>query len=143
MAPAGVEIEIWDGLRELPLFNPDLQQPGDPATVIAWKDAITSSDALLIACPEYVHGVPGSLKNALDWLVASTELDQKAVGVTASVNIEGRGRRALESLSHTLQVMGARVVGGMGIVQGEAALDALRALLADLVATASLPIDER
>ena len=89
------------------------------------------------------HGVPGSLKNALDWLVASTELDQKAVGVTASVNIEGRGRRALESLSHTLQVMGARVVGGIGIVQGEAALDALRALLADLVATASLPIDER
>src|SRR5882672_11701676 len=114
LAPPDVDVIVWDGLRHVPLYNPDVQKDGDPPPVAAWKQEVVAADAMLIACPEYVHGVPGSLKNALDWLVASTELDSKPVAITASVNITGRGRYALESLRHTLEVMGARVVGGDG-----------------------------
>jgi chromate reductase len=65
-APAGVEIEIWDGLADVPAYNEDNEpDPGDD--VIALRTAIVDADALLIATPEYNFGVPGALKNALDW----------------------------------------------------------------------------
>jgi chromate reductase len=67
LAPAGMEIRPFERLGELPLFDEDLEAQGDPEPVAAWKAAIAEADALLIATPEYNHGVPGVLKNAIDW----------------------------------------------------------------------------
>lgn len=67
LAPAGMEIRIFDRMAEIPLFNADLEASGDPEAVIALRRAIADADALLIATPEYNHGVPGVLKNAIDW----------------------------------------------------------------------------
>jgi chromate reductase, NAD(P)H dehydrogenase (quinone) len=62
----GVEIEIIE-IDDIPLFDADLEAGGDPAAVVHFKRAIYEADAVLIATPEYQHGVPGPLKNALDW----------------------------------------------------------------------------
>ena len=66
MAPAGMEIETFD-IAGIPLYNEDVEQAGTPAAVEAFREAIRAADALLIAVPEYNHGVPGVLKNAIDW----------------------------------------------------------------------------
>jgi chromate reductase len=67
LAPEGMEIRIFDGIGDLPLYDEDVEAQGDPAPVQALKRAIGEADALLIATPEYNHGVPGVLKNAIDW----------------------------------------------------------------------------
>jgi chromate reductase, NAD(P)H dehydrogenase (quinone) len=66
LAPNGVRVEGFD-LRALPFFDADVEKLGDPRPVQALKEAIGRADALLVATPEYNHGVPGVLKNALDW----------------------------------------------------------------------------
>ena len=67
LAPEGMELRIFDRMAEIPLFNEDLEAEGDPEPVRALKRAIADADALLVATPEYNHGVPGVLKNAIDW----------------------------------------------------------------------------
>jgi chromate reductase, NAD(P)H dehydrogenase (quinone) len=67
IAPGDMEIRIFDRMAEIPLFNADVEAEGDPEPVQALKRAIGEADALLIATPEYNHGVPGVLKNAIDW----------------------------------------------------------------------------
>ena len=66
-APAGLRITPHD-LADVPLYNGDVEASGVPPAVLALRDAIRRSDGLLIATPEYNHGVPGVLKNAIDWL---------------------------------------------------------------------------
>jgi chromate reductase len=66
LAPEGMEIEVFD-IGGIPLFNEDVEAVGVPAAVEAFRAAIAAADALLIATPEYNHGVPGVLKNAIDW----------------------------------------------------------------------------
>src|SRR5919109_659858 len=66
LAPAGAEIELYDGLADLPIFNEDLEEsPSQPVRDL--RERIAAADALLIATPEYNGSVPGGLKNALDW----------------------------------------------------------------------------
>ncbi len=67
LAPSGMEIAIFEGLGAIPLYDADVEAKGDPEPVVAWKAAIRDADALLIATPEYNYGVPGGLKNAVDW----------------------------------------------------------------------------
>ena len=64
LAPPGMELQLYDGLRDLPHFNPDLEQGGALPAVNALREAVAHSDALLIAMPEYGHSLPGALKNA-------------------------------------------------------------------------------
>jgi chromate reductase, NAD(P)H dehydrogenase (quinone) len=66
LAPDGMTVRTFD-LAPLPLFNADLEDSSLPAPVAAFRTAIREADALLIATPEYNHGVPGVLKNAIDW----------------------------------------------------------------------------
>lgn len=66
LAPEGMLIEIVD-IGGIPLFNEDVEAAGTPPAVEAFRTAIRDADALLIATPEYNHGVPGVLKNAIDW----------------------------------------------------------------------------
>ena len=67
LSPAGVRIQVFEGLREIPPFDQDVEQRGDPEPVRALKRAIESADALLVSSPEYNYSVPGVLKNAIDW----------------------------------------------------------------------------
>jgi chromate reductase len=65
--PSGVTLELWDGLRDVPLYDEDVDRAFTPAGVRALREAIAGADALLIATPEYNASIPGVLKNALDW----------------------------------------------------------------------------
>jgi chromate reductase, NAD(P)H dehydrogenase (quinone) len=107
LAPADVEVSLFEGLGVLPPFNPDLAGERTPEVVRAFQASLDVSDAVLISSPEYAHGVPGVLKNALDWIVESGELIDKPVGV---VNTAPRAVHARASLLETLTVMTARVV---------------------------------
>ena len=130
LAPEGMVIEIFDGLRALPLFNPDIGTP--PASVTAWRLALTASDAVLIASPEYGHSLPGSLKNAIDWVIGTGELEGKVVALTASATGAGRGQLGLEALAQTLGAVSARIAFGEPILRGPGIEAAVSAMLADL-----------
>lgn len=134
LAPAGVEIAIYDGLRSLPQFDPDLEERGPLPVVAAWRRELDASDALLIASPEYGFSLPGALKNAIDWVIGSGELERKIVAVTASVNHPERGRRGLAALLTTLGALSVTAIGGEPLVRGPALEQDLRGLLAALVA---------
>jgi chromate reductase len=67
LAPEGMEIRIFDRIGDLPHYNEDVERQGDPEPVQALKRAIAEADALLLVTPEYNQGVPGVLKNAVDW----------------------------------------------------------------------------
>lgn len=94
-APAGMTIEIFD-LTGVPLYNADLEAEGDPEQVAALKDGIRDADAVLIATPEYNHGVPAVSKNAVDWASRpprNSPLDEKPVGIIgASPGMGGSAR---------------------------------------------------
>jgi NAD(P)H-dependent FMN reductase len=112
LVPAGVELVLFDGLRELPHFNPDLEVSGVPESVTQWRQALAASDAVLIASPEYGFSLPGALKNGIDWVIGSGELERKVVAITAAVAGPQRGRRGLEALRNTLSAVSATLVGG-------------------------------
>jgi len=69
-APPGCRVTVHDGLGRLPIFNPDDEGERTPSEASRLIDAVTGADGLIVSCPEYAHGVPGGLKNALDWLVS-------------------------------------------------------------------------
>ena len=94
-APPGVRLLLFDGLRELPHFNPDIELEGVPESVQRWRQTIAESDAVLVACPEYGFSLPGALKNGIDWVIGSGELEGKIVAITAAVPAPERGRRGL------------------------------------------------
>lgn len=127
-APPGVVVTIFDGLGDLPHFNPDLDAEAVPA-VRRWRDALDASDAVLIACPEYAFSLPGVLKNAIDWVVGTGELERKLVGVTAASHHPERGRRGLAALLDPLAALSAEVVGGEPIARGPGAEAAIAALV--------------
>lgn len=131
-APEGVEVVLYDRLAELPHFNPDLENAA-PESVLTLRRAIAESDAVLIASPEYGHSLPGSLKNAIDWLIGSGELERKIVAITAAVPGSERGRRGLSALAQTLGAVSATIVGGEPIVKGPEFERDVRALLDALV----------
>lgn len=86
-SPSGVELELWDRLAELPHFDEDLEQGPVPAAVQDLRDAVARADAVLISTPEYNAGVPGVLKNALDWIsrpFATHPLRDKPVAVVGA-----------------------------------------------------------
>ena len=67
LAPAGMAISTYEGLRDIPPYDADVEALGEPAPVAAWKRAISDADAVLFVTPEYNYNVPGLLKNAYDW----------------------------------------------------------------------------
>ncbi|WP_046228377.1 NADPH-dependent FMN reductase [Paenibacillus dauci] len=111
LMPSGTECIEYHGLSELPHFNPDLDQDhiAPHAAIQQWRDLLGSADAVLICTPEYAGGIPGSLKNALDWIVSSGELVNKpTAAISASPHPQG-GSVALESLKGTLLMMNALI----------------------------------
>ena len=99
-------VDVAEVLAELPIFVPD--RPPGPA-VTALRARLAAADAVVICTPEYAYGMPGALKNALDWLVGSGELYRRPVAALSASPSERGGDRALASLRQTLQALGAVV----------------------------------
>jgi glutathione S-transferase/NAD(P)H-dependent FMN reductase len=130
-AGARAELQLTALLADLPLFSPERESQGGPA-VTAWRSSIAAADAVVIACPEYGHSLPGALKNGIDWLIGSGELYGKRVAITAAVRHPARGLGGLAALRTTLGAVDARVVWNAPIVEDDpAAIHALFARLAD------------
>jgi len=106
LAPPEIEVSIFRGLGDLPLFNPDLEA-SRPGNVAAFHRAVAEADALLFASPEYAHGVTGTIKNALDWLVGFEPFANKIVAV---LNASPRAHHADDALRETLRTMAAVIV---------------------------------
>jgi NAD(P)H-dependent FMN reductase len=113
-APAPVRVSLYQGLAELPHFNPDLDGEGAilPAPVAGFRRQVAAADAILICSPEYAHGVPGTLKNALDWLVSGPEIPYKPIGLLAA---SSRALHAQASLAETLRTMSTVLVPGSSL----------------------------
>jgi chromate reductase len=102
-----MHVALYGGLAALPHFNPDDDVDVPPPSVLDLRRRVGEVDGLLFCIPEYAHGVPGALKNALDWLVASVELPGTPV---ASLNASSMATHAQASLLETLTVMSTRIV---------------------------------
>lgn len=106
LAPEEVEVHLYAGLGDLPHFNPDLEG-AEPLVVKDFGAQVGAADGIIISSPEYAHGVPGVLKNALDWLVGGFDFINKPV---ALFNTSPRSTYALASLTEVITVMSGRIV---------------------------------
>lgn len=105
LAPAPVVIDLFEQHKDFPLFDPE--RTDVPPGVQALQDAIADADALLIASPEYAHGVTGTIKNTLDWVVSYAPFADKPVAV---LNPSYQSFHADEALKETLRTMSADLV---------------------------------
>ena len=114
VAPDDVELELYEGLKEIPAYDADDDEPGDqPTPVVSLKDAIADADAVLFATPEYNSSVPGFLKNALDWVsrpLLESPLRNKPVAVLSSSTGMFGAVWAQAELKKVLGAIGARVL---------------------------------
>src|SRR5262245_54553467 len=133
VAPEGIKVVLYAGLGNLPHFDPDVDPDDAPSVVRALRRAIAASDALVIAAPEYGHSLPGVLKNAIDWLIGSGELERKVIAITASVPSAERGRQGLSALRQTLGAVRAVIVSDEPIARGRTSEDTMRDVLQRLV----------
>src|SRR6185437_11267104 len=117
IAPTHVQVELYEELGTLPLFNPDLE-PMDPAPVARLRTRIIAADALIIASPEYAHGVSGVLKNALDWMVGNASFVGRPVALfiasPRAPHAQAALREALKTLSERLVPEACRSVRLLG-----------------------------
>lgn len=113
LVPAGVMVDLYDGLDNLPHFSPERDTDNPPAAITALRRCLRETDAVLICTPEYAHGVPGVLKNMLDWVVSSGEFVNKPTGVITAAT---EGDLAHASLLETLRMMSARQVDGASLL---------------------------
>ncbi|MAS06732.1 MAG: FMN reductase [Ahrensia sp.] len=101
-APDGFDVEVFDGLGDLPLFSPD-KEADTPQSVLRLAARVEACDGILIACPEYAHGIPGAFKNALDWLVSRFEIPGKPAMLvhasTRSLYLREHLREVLRTIS--------------------------------------------
>lgn len=104
IAPENVNIKIVEGLDQLPHFNPEITE--DIPLINHFRNQIKAADGVIFSTPEYAFGVPGVLKNALDWLVSSGELNDKAVTAISASPMHTGGDKALASLLLTLSALG-------------------------------------
>jgi len=109
IAPEDVTVLVYQDLGKMPPYNPDddAEDEPKPEPVEALRALVGACDAIVIAAPEYAHGVPGALKNALDWLVASETFPGKRVVL---INTSPRAYHAQASLREILATMSARLL---------------------------------
>lgn len=156
LAPEGLEVELYEDLREIPLYDGDLDDDEHrPASVEALKRRITEADAVLFGTPEYNYGIPGVLKNAIDWAsrpgYRSPFRDKPCAIIGASSSIVG-GARAQGQLKQVLLGMAAEVfpwpeflVGNAGdkLVDGRLVHEATRTHLRDMLAALARWVERR
>jgi len=113
--PAGVELELYDELKDLPPYDEDEDGEETHSAVERLRDAVARADAILIATPEYNASIPGQLKNAIDWTSrprGAAAIANKPVSAFGTSTGSFGGVWAQEELRKVLRTAGARVVGG-------------------------------
>jgi chromate reductase len=113
--PAGVELAIYDGLRDLPHYDADLDAAGTSPAVAALRAAVAEADGVLIATPEFNGSIPGALKNALDWAsrpYGAGALRAKPVAVVGASTGQFGAAWAQADVRRVLGVIGADVIDG-------------------------------
>jgi chromate reductase, NAD(P)H dehydrogenase (quinone) len=145
LAPAGVEVELWEGIGDLPIYDQDLDGDDVAESVRRLREDWGSADAILFATPEYNGSVPGGLKNAVDWASrpkGDASLLNKTVAVVGASMGQFGALWAQQDLRRILGIAGARVVGNELPVSraheglDEAAIQGLRTALEALVLAA-------
>jgi chromate reductase len=111
--PAGMEVIVFNALARIPPFNPETEPV--PAAVERLAEFVRLAGGVLIATPEYAHGLPGVLKNALDWLVGSGALSGKGIVIVNAAPSVERGAHARADLERTLRAQGAEVLESIAI----------------------------
>ena len=102
-----IEVQIFTQLDYLPHYNPDIDSAEHtPTFVLNFRNKIRQADGILICTPEYAMGVPGTLKNAVDWTVSSMEFSQKP---TALITASTSGEKGHQALLETLKVIEAKI----------------------------------
>jgi chromate reductase len=105
LAAPAVDVTVFVGIGDLPIFNPDVEGPATPAPVLAFADAVRRADGLIISCPEYAHALPGGFKNAVDWLVSRDEIIGKPI---ALLHASHGGEDVLADLRRVLATVSVR-----------------------------------
>jgi NAD(P)H-dependent FMN reductase len=111
LAPPEMAFDPYNALDRLPHFDPDVDDDHLPEPVIDFRRRINAADIVVISTPEYAHGLPGVLKNALDWLVGDPAFAGKRVVI---LHLDRGSRWAYDSLHEILRTMSARIDGGAG-----------------------------
>ena len=110
LVPKEIDYSIYDGMNDLPHYSPDIDDDRSPTSVIQFRSLLKEADGIVISTPEYAYGMPGVLKNALDWTVSSGEFYKKpVVAISASPSWLG-GDKARVSLLMTLTAMNSTIV---------------------------------
>lgn len=108
-----MQLHLYEGIALLPHFDPDITDDHMPQPVADFKRQLREADGVIICTPEYAHGVPGSLKNALDWTVGSGEFSTKpTILITASTD----GRYGHNALLETLRVIEAGNIDNLNLL---------------------------
>ncbi|MBA3682784.1 MAG: NAD(P)H-dependent oxidoreductase [Bacteroidetes bacterium] len=102
------EIEVFNEIAGLPQFNPDHDIDPAPQKIFGFRKLLKEADGVLICTPEYAMGVPGTLKNAIDWTVSSAEFSKKPV---ALITASSMGEKAHTSLLETLKIIEGNITG--------------------------------
>jgi chromate reductase, NAD(P)H dehydrogenase (quinone) len=144
LAPAGAQVELWEGIGDLPIYDQDLEADV-PESIRRLREDWGSADAILFATPEYNGSVPGGLKNAIDWASRPTTdaaLRNRTVAVVGASQGQFGALWAQQDLRRILGIAGARVVGEPVPVSrvhegyDESAIDGIRDVLEALVQAA-------
>jgi NAD(P)H-dependent FMN reductase len=106
LAPPDIQVSLYRGIGSFPLYNPDIEEPAPPQ-IMDFRAQLRVADGVLLASPEYAHGVTGAMKNALDWVVGCDAFVNKPV---ALLNASSRATHAQVALSETIAVMSGRIV---------------------------------
>lgn len=147
LVPPGVEYGIFEGIGAMPHFSPGIEDSTHAVNLFRAK--IKEADGVIFCTPEYAFGVPGVLKNALDWLVSSGEFNEKPVAAISASPLYTGGDKALASLLLTLTALGTvrskhsslsigavtKKIGARGEVNDPVTINELQALINHLIAT--------
>jgi chromate reductase len=112
-APEGVEVELWQGIGDLPVYDQDLEAGEVPVSVARLREDWSAADAILFSTPEYNGSVPGGLKNAIDWASRPkfhAALTNKTVAIVGASEGQFGAMWAQGDLRKILGIAGARVV---------------------------------
>ncbi len=110
---ADFQLTIFHDIANIPHFNPDLDNETPPLQILNFREQLRGADGILICTPEYAMGVPGSLKNAIDWTVSSGSLSYKP---TALITASSRGEKGHASLLETLKILESNITADTQLI---------------------------
>ncbi len=113
LSATSLDITIFNGIANLPQFNPDNDDNNVAKEVADFRQQLSKADGIIICTPEYAHGVPGTLKNAIDWTISSSSFPKKPTMLITASTGGNYGHRAL---METLQAIGAKNIDNLQMV---------------------------